>query len=130
MTFKTLVKRFQKVGGMLEYKSSNGKGYYVDGNFVTSSRESIEKTLYQLEGDKLEQVWGSIKSQLIEEPEKDVLKILEDNKHTFEYGQKELFDYVLDNVDNYYYNGTSLNKAGYYWYTLTIDNINYEVYCK
>ena len=58
MTFKKLVKRFEKVGGILEYKiGADGRGYYVDGNFVTSSRESIEETLYQLEGDKLEQVW-------------------------------------------------------------------------
>jgi hypothetical protein len=65
MKFNQLVKRFSKVGATIEYRMGcDGMGYYVDGNFITRSRESIEETLYQLDGDKLVQVWGTIKEQL------------------------------------------------------------------
>jgi hypothetical protein len=58
-----------------------------------------------------------------------ILAIL-DEYFIFEYGQKELFDNILEYVDNYVYNGTSSNRIGYYWYTITIDGVNFEVWCK
>lgn len=60
----------------------------------------------------------------------ELIKTLENNYFVFEYGEKQLFNEILDLVDDYYYNGTSSNKVGYYWYTLTIDDEEYDVWCK
>jgi hypothetical protein len=53
MKYKQLVKRFENLGLSLEYKfGSDGKGYYLSGSYVTSSREVIEERLYNIEEDR------------------------------------------------------------------------------
>jgi hypothetical protein len=53
MTFKTLVKRFNNLGITIEYKMGiDGKGYYIDENCATTSREAVEEILRQMEEER------------------------------------------------------------------------------
>lgn len=53
MTFKTLVKRYYELGKELEYRMGcDGKGYYIDNNCATTSREDVEEILRQMEEER------------------------------------------------------------------------------
>lgn len=59
-----------------------------------------------------------------------LLKIMTENNFTLEYGQQSLLDEVLEKCDDYYFNGVSSYKIGYYWYTITLDGVEYDLYSK
>lgn len=77
-----------------------------------------------------------VKQQIEEEGEEmaveqeELLKIMEKNNFTLEYGQESLLDEILEKCDDYYFNGVSSYKIGYYWYTITLNGVEYDLYSK
>lgn len=116
-----------ETGYMTEYKEAVKEAYRVAKAEIKENKEvkaevkEVQTEVHNIEATTLEEVSAE---------QEYLLKIMTENNFTLEYGQQSLLDEVLEKCDDYYFNGVSSYKIGYYWYTITLNGVEYDLYSK